>query len=120
MILEVAPLSVKIGKELEFEATFEIAGKIISSMPGYINHELRRCLEKKNEYLLLVQWQTLEDHEIGFRKSPEYLDWKALLHHFYEPFPTVLHYESISAVQCSTTKSFNPVMTLQAQKTNQN
>jgi heme-degrading monooxygenase HmoA len=95
MILEVAPLSVKIGRELEFEAAFAIAEKIISSMPGYISHELRRCMERRHEYLLLVQWQTLEDHEIGFRKSPQYQEWKALLHHFYEPFPTVLHYESI-------------------------
>jgi heme-degrading monooxygenase HmoA len=96
MILEVAPLSVKIGKEPEFETAFEIAQKIISSMPGYITHELRRCLERRNEYLLLVQRQTIEDHEIGFRKSPQYLEWKTLLHHFYEPFPTVLHYESIA------------------------
>ncbi len=97
MILEVAPLSVKIGKEHEFEAAFEIAEKIISSMSGYIAHELRRCMEHRSQYLLLVQWQTLADHEVGFRKSPQYLEWKALLHHFYEPFPTVLHYESIEA-----------------------
>jgi heme-degrading monooxygenase HmoA len=96
MILEVAPLCVKTGKEAEFEAAFEVAQKIISSMPGYISHELRRCLERTNEYLLLVQWQTLEDHEDGFRKSSQYLEWKALLHHFYDPFPTILHYESIS------------------------
>jgi heme-degrading monooxygenase HmoA len=79
MILEVAPLSVKIGREPEFEAAFAIAQKIISAMPGYISHELRRCIERRNEYLLLVQWQTLEDHEIGFRKSSQYLEWKALL-----------------------------------------
>jgi heme-degrading monooxygenase HmoA len=96
MILEVAPLSVKLGLEREFEATFHVAQKIIASMPGYISHELRRCIERPNEYLLLVQWQTLADHEVGFRKSAQYLEWKALLHHFYDPFPTVLHYESIS------------------------
>jgi heme-degrading monooxygenase HmoA len=96
MILEVAPLSVKIGHALEFEAAFDEAQKIISSMPGYISHVLRRCIERPNEYLLLVQWQTLEDHEIGFRKSPQYLEWKALLHHFYDPFPTVLHYKDLA------------------------
>jgi heme-degrading monooxygenase HmoA len=95
MILEAAPLSVKIGKELEFEAAFDVARKIIASMPGYISHELRRCIERPNEYLLLVQWKTLADHEVGFRKSSQYLEWKALLHHFYDPFPTVLHYEDI-------------------------
>jgi hypothetical protein len=42
-----------------------------------------------------VQWATLTDHEIGFRQSAEYQQWKKLLHHFYDPFPTVEHYESV-------------------------
>jgi heme-degrading monooxygenase HmoA len=96
MILEVAPLSIKSGQELEFETAFNTAQKIIASMPGYVSHHLRRCIERPNEYLLLVHWQTLADHEVGFRKSPEYLEWKALLHHFYDPFPTVLHYRDLA------------------------
>jgi heme-degrading monooxygenase HmoA len=62
-------------------------------MPGYISHELRRCLEHPNRYILLVQWQSVEDHTIGFRTSPQYQEWKELLHHFYDPFPTVEHYD---------------------------
>lgn len=75
-----------------FEANFKKASTIISSMNGYYGHELKKCLEIPNQYLLLVQWETLEDHEEGFRKSKEYELWKALLHHFYEPFPEVFHY----------------------------
>ena len=63
-------------------------------MPGYIAHELRLCVENRSRYLLLVQWQTIEDHTVGFRGSPEYQEWKALLHHFYDPFPIVEYYES--------------------------
>jgi heme-degrading monooxygenase HmoA len=99
MILEVAQLNVIAGKAPEFETAFEKAQKIISSMPGYLSHDLRRCMERPNEYLLLVQWETLADHEIGFRKSSQYLEWKALLHHFYDPFPTVLHYEDVRYLQ---------------------
>lgn len=98
MILEVAPLSVRPEQTEAFEEAFRQAQKIISSMPGYVSHELQRCLEQKNLYILLVRWMTLEDHEIGFRKSPQYQEWKQLLHHFYEPFPTVLHYESVTGV----------------------
>ena len=61
-------------------------------MPGYIYHQLKKCLEIPNQYILLVNWETLEDHEIGFRKSKQYQEWKRLLHHFYEPFPEVYHY----------------------------
>lgn len=92
MILEVAVLDVRKGQEVEFEKSFSIAKKIISAMPGYVSHELRQCIESSSRYLLLVNWQKLEDHTVGFRESEEYQEWKALLHHYYEPFPTVEHY----------------------------
>ena len=95
MILEVAMLDVKPGQEEEFEAAFETAQKIISSMDGYVSHQLQRCLETPNKYVLLANWQTLEDHTRGFRESDEYQQWRALLHHFYDPFPTVEHYEKV-------------------------
>lgn len=93
MILEVAILNIKEGLSQEFEQTFEVAQDIISSMKGYISHQLKKCVEEDDKYILLVNWETIEDHEIGFRQSEEYKQWKALLHHFYEPFPTVEHYK---------------------------
>jgi heme-degrading monooxygenase HmoA len=93
MILEVAILHIVKGKEAEFELAFEKASKIIAGMKGYVNHQLKKCIEKESQYILLVNWHTLADHEIGFRKSDEYQEWKKLLHHFYEPFPVVEHYE---------------------------
>ena len=92
MILEAAMLNVKEDLESEFEASFTKASSIISSMPGYISHELHRCIEAEGKYLLLVRWNKLEDHTLGFRGSQEYQEWKKLLHHFYEPFPTVEHF----------------------------
>lgn len=96
MILEVAILNVRPGQEAAFEQAFAQASPLIAAMPGYIHHELQHCLEVQNRYLLLVQWQTLEDHTIGFRGSPEYQEWKRLLHHFYDPFPTLEHYEAVN------------------------
>ena len=95
MILEVAMLDVKPGETTEFEAAFKKAQKIISSMSGYASHQLQKCLESPNRYILLVNWQTLEDHTVGFRESDEYQQWRAMLHHFYHPFPTVEHYETV-------------------------
>jgi heme-degrading monooxygenase HmoA len=96
MILEVAILDVKAGLTNEFEVAFQVAAPIIAAMPGYIAHELQKCLENSDRYILLVQWQKLEDHTIGFRQSPEYQQWRGLLHHFYDPFPTVEHYTVIN------------------------
>jgi len=96
MILEVALLDVIPGQETAFETAFHTAQTIIASMKGYQSHQLQRCLEKPSRYILLVYWNTLEAHTEGFRGSPEYQQWKALLHHFYDPFPSVEHYQWIA------------------------
>ncbi|MEH2259454.1 antibiotic biosynthesis monooxygenase family protein [Nostoc sp.] len=95
MILEAVMLHVKPSLESDFEATFTKASKIISSMDGYLSHELHKCIEVKGKYLLLVRWETLESHTVGFRNSAEFQEWKELLHHFYEPFPIVEHFKEI-------------------------
>jgi heme-degrading monooxygenase HmoA len=98
MILEVAILNIRPGDSADFERAFAEAQAIIASMAGYVSHQLLRCLEKPDQYLLMVQWQTLHDHTEGFRQSLQYQEWKRLLHHFYEPFPTVEHYEAVFSV----------------------
>jgi heme-degrading monooxygenase HmoA len=98
MILEHAVLEVLPGKQKQFEEAFSKAKSIIASMPGFRSLRLTRCLEKGERYLLLVEWDRLEDHTEGFRGSPEYERWRELLHHFYDPFPAVEHYEPVIRV----------------------
>ena len=95
MVLEVAILDVRSGASAAFEAAFREAQDILSSSPGYRRHELRRCVETGDRYLLLVWWDSLESHTEGFRRSPAYQRWRELLHHFYDPFPTVEHYRVV-------------------------
>ena len=95
-MLEVAILDVRAGEAAAFEAAFREAQRIIAASPGYRSHELRRCLEAADRYLLLVWWDTLESHTEGFRKSPACQRWRALLHHFYDPFPEVEHYTVVT------------------------
>ena len=93
MILEHAVLEVMPGREAAFEEAFATAKAIISSAVGFRSLRLSRCVEERSRYLLLVEWKQLEDHTEGFRGSAGYQEWRSLLHHFYEPFPTVEHYE---------------------------
>lgn len=72
MILEAVILDVIPDRKKEFELAFAEASSIIASMAGYSSHQLQHCLEKENRYLLLVHWETLEAHTIGFRGSPQY------------------------------------------------
>jgi heme-degrading monooxygenase HmoA len=95
MVLEVAILNVRPGESNAFEAAFLEAQQLLAASAGYQRHELRRSLEAADRYLLLVWWDTLESHEQGFRRSADYKRWRALLHHFYDPFPTVEHYVAV-------------------------
>jgi heme-degrading monooxygenase HmoA len=95
IVLEAAILNVRPGSENEFEQAFDGARPIIASMRGHISHRLQKCMETTGRYLLLVEWESLEDHTVGFRESGEYSEWRKRLHHFYEPFPVVEHYSEL-------------------------
>jgi heme-degrading monooxygenase HmoA len=96
MITEHAVLPVIAGQEAEFVATMDRAKAIIASSPGFISLRVARCVEQPNHFLLLVEWETLEAHTEGFRGSEAYQEWRALLHHFYDPFPVVEHFETVA------------------------
>ena len=95
MILEHAILNLKPNQEEEFEKAFSEAKQYIEQQKGFISLELQKCIEHHDKYLLLVKWEDIEAHELGFRQSEGYQHWKKLLHHFYEPFPVVEHYKII-------------------------
>jgi heme-degrading monooxygenase HmoA len=102
MILEHAWLQVRPGQEQAFERAFARASPIIARQRGHLGHRLEQCLERPGTYLLLVEWETLEDHVEGFRGSADYADWKRLLHHFYEPFPEVFHFRTLHRGSAAT------------------
>ena len=95
MITEHALLEVVPGRETEFVAAMESTKTLIASSPGFVSLRLERCLERPHCFLLLVEWAALRDHTEGFRGSPVYEEWRAALHHFYDPFPVVEHFEAV-------------------------
>lgn len=95
MITEHALLPVISGQEHDFELAFATAKPLIASMPGFRKLSLSRSLESPSTYLLLVHWERLEDHTVGFRESAHYGTWRELLHHFYDPFPAVEHFTDV-------------------------
>jgi heme-degrading monooxygenase HmoA len=95
MILEAAVLQVRAGEEQAFEEAMRRAAPVIAGSPGYIGHQLHRCIETQGRYLLLVQWETLEAHTIGFRESPRFGEWRAIIGSFFAAPPHVEHYQSV-------------------------
>mgnify|MGYP001599316676 FL=1 len=88
-VIEHALLPVRAGSEAAFEAAVADAKPLIEASPGFISLEIRRPLDPGQPYLLLVQWRSVADHRDGFRTSERYQRWRALLHPFYGPVPTV-------------------------------
>jgi len=94
MILEIAILNIRAGEETAFEEAVAKGSPLIVRTPGYISHELRRCIETKGRYVLLVRWETLEAHTVGFRESASFPAWRAIIGPFFASAPLVEHYES--------------------------
>lgn len=97
MILEHAILPVRPGRDDDVERAFARARPLIQQQPGCRSVALRRSLETPSAYLLLVEWDSVEAHTDGFRRSPEYERWRELLHPFYDPFPVVEHFVEVTA-----------------------
>lgn len=95
MITEHALLEVIPGEEDSFLESMDVAKAHIAGSPGFVSLRVERCLERRSCFLLLVEWETLEDHTQGFRGSAAYQEWRDALHHFYDPFPVVEHFETI-------------------------
>ncbi len=93
MITEMGVLNVRPGQEGEFQRALRAGRPLIAATPGFISLDVQRCIETPNRYLLLVKWRTLEDHNVGFRKSDRFPKWRELLHHFYDPPPVIEHFE---------------------------
>jgi heme-degrading monooxygenase HmoA len=95
VITEHALLEVITGQEDAFVQAMEKAKSLIAASPGFVSLRVERCVERSSAFLLLVEWDRLEDHTEGFRGSAAYQDWRAALHHFYDPFPVVEHFEAV-------------------------
>ena len=92
VVIEHALLHVRRGCEGEFEAAVAVARPLIEASPGFISLEIRRPTGTGQAYLLLVKWRSIEDHQDGFRQSDRYQQWRALLHHFYNPMPEISYF----------------------------
>lgn len=93
MVLEIATVDIMQGTNKEFEEALQKAQSVISQSHGYIGHQFQKCMEQANRYVLLIRWETLDDHTKGFRESELFKEWRALIGPYFETPPFVQHYE---------------------------
>lgn len=92
MILELARIDIQEGTNQAFEAALDKAKGVISRSKGFRTIAHKRCVEQPNRYILLIEWDTIEDHTVGFRESELFKEWRALIGPFFAEAPLVQHY----------------------------
>jgi heme-degrading monooxygenase HmoA len=96
MILEVAIMTIKLDRIAEFEAVFPKAAAVSASTPGYISHELQRCVETKGKYFYMIRWESIEAHLVNFRQSPRREEFRNLLADFWAEPNVTEHFEAVT------------------------
>ena len=93
MILEVADIRIAPGEQAAFdEAIQRGVSSIISQAKGYRGWKVNKCVESPERYLLMIFWDTLEDHTVGFRQGPLFAQWRAIVGPFFAQPPQVEHF----------------------------
>ncbi len=93
MILEVADIRIRDGEQAEFEAAIERGLQtVLRHSPGFIGAKVERGIESPTRFLLLIEWQTLENHTVDFRQSPRFAEWRAIVGPFFAEPPKVEHF----------------------------
>ena len=95
MVLEHAVIALRPGTSESFEAALREARAVIASAHGFRSFEAHRGVESPDEYLLLIAWDTFEDHVIGFRESEAFTRWRALIGPYFASPPAVVHFEPL-------------------------
>jgi heme-degrading monooxygenase HmoA len=96
MILEVADIRITPGKRAEFDAAIERGVEtVIAKAKGFAGYKVNRSIETPERYLLMIYWETLENHTVDFRGSPAFAEWRAIVGPFFAGPPNVEHFELV-------------------------
>ncbi len=97
MILELADFSIQPGQNAAFEAAIQHGlDTVISKAKGFEGFKLNHCIENPQRYILQIFWTTLEDHTVGFRESPAFPAWRAIVGPFFASPPVVEHFDLVA------------------------
>jgi heme-degrading monooxygenase HmoA len=95
MITEIAQIEIKPGMEAEFETGVQQAVPIFKRAKGSRGMKLERSIEKPHRYRLFIGWETLENHTVDFRGSPDFQEWRKLVGHCFASPPEVEHVQTV-------------------------
>jgi heme-degrading monooxygenase HmoA len=96
MILEIADIRIPPGKNAEFDAAIQRGVEtVIGRAQGFRGYKVNRGIESPERYVLMIYWDTLEDHTVRFRGGPLFPEWRAIVGPYFAQPPVVEHFELV-------------------------
>lgn len=97
MILEIAEIRIAPGKQAEFEEAIQRAlATVAVRAKGMRGYKVHKGIESPERFVLQITWDTLEDHTVGFRESPLFAEWRAIIGPFFASPPQVEHFTLVT------------------------
>lgn len=97
MILELADIRIHPGQQEQFDAAIQRGlDDVISKAKGFSGFKVNKGIESPERYVLMIFWETLENHTVDFRESPAFLQWRAIVGPFFAAPPTVEHFSLLT------------------------
>jgi heme-degrading monooxygenase HmoA len=97
VILEIADIRIPPGQQAAFDEAIQRGLEtVLSKSKGVRGWKVNKGLDSPERYILMVFWETLEDHTIGFRQGPLFAQWRAIVGPFFAQPPVVEHFELLA------------------------
>jgi heme-degrading monooxygenase HmoA len=97
MILELADIRIVPGQQAEFDAAIQRGVETVASKAkGFQGYKVNRSVESPERYLLMIYWDTLENHTVDFRQGPLFAQWRAIVGPFFAVPPVVEHFNLVA------------------------
>ncbi|MBC3885823.1 antibiotic biosynthesis monooxygenase family protein [Undibacterium griseum] len=97
MILELADIRIHPGQQTEFDAAIQRGlAEVISQARGFCGFKVNKGIESPERYVLMIFWETLENHTIDFRESPAFAQWRAIVGPYFAAPPVVEHFSLLA------------------------
>jgi quinol monooxygenase YgiN len=96
MVVEYIRYRIPHERQEQFEAAYGKAAASLDASEHCLAYELSHGVEESERYILRIEWDSLDGHEQGFRRSPEFQSFFAAVRPFIDEIEEMRHYNVTS------------------------
>ncbi len=97
MILELADIRIHPGQQAAFDVAIQTGlNEVIVHAQGFRGFKVNKGIESPERYVLMIFWDTLENHTVDFRESPAFAQWRSIVGPFFAVAPVVEHFDLLA------------------------